>query len=368
MKLISKFVALFGAAGSMCITAPAATLFLGAYPNFVIVFDEASGKVTDKITLTTGLPRSLRLSADKKLIYVTTLDHTGIEVLDVATKKIVNKFVLDNGNVRYRFAYGLVPDPTNKVLYTALTQLEKKIDRWDIGLPKYTVIDTATGKITKTVDIPAADRSSLRGDARGAGLQISPDGKYLYQFRDRISIVDTTDFKEVDKINLTKADFDGEAMENVGFGATFDSYTEPGQHVALFTSADPYVHNRLFGLARFNLNTRNINFTPIGPAPQGMSGLQVTPDGKKAYTVIQSGAQGNKRCEFWAFDMATNKISQTLEVPCRARFSFGMSGDGKKLYLYAAGFEIEVYDAATLKYERTWDMGNDLTGPMVVVQ
>ena len=36
--------------------------------------------------------------------------------------------------------------------------------------------------------------------------------------------------------------------------------------------------------------------------------------------------------------------------------------DGKKLYIYGAGFEIEVYDAATLKYERTWDLNNDITG------
>ena len=42
-------------------------------------------------------------------------------------------------------------------------------------------------------------------------------------------------------------------------------------------------------------------------------------------------------------------------------FSFGMSTDGKKLYLYGAGFEIEVYDAATLKYEKTWDLNNDVT-------
>jgi hypothetical protein len=39
-----------------------------------------------------------------------------------------------------------------------------------------------------------------------------------------------------------------------------------------------------------------------------------------------------------------------------------MSHDGKKLYIYGASFEIEVYDAATLKYERTWDLNNDITG------
>jgi hypothetical protein len=38
-----------------------------------------------------------------------------------------------------------------------------------------------------------------------------------------------------------------------------------------------------------------------------------------------------------------------------------MSGDGKKLYFYGAGFQIEVYDAATLKYEKTWDLNTDIT-------
>jgi hypothetical protein len=83
--------------------------------------------------------------------------------------------------------------------------------------------------------------------------------------------------------------------------------------------------------------------------------------------VITTGNLGNKRCEFWAFDLGTNHITQTMEVPCRSRFSFGMAGDGKKLYIYGAGYEIEVYDAATLKYERTWDLNNDVTGAGMIV-
>ena len=64
--------------------AQASTLFMGAYPNSILVFDEAQGKVVDRIPLATGLPTSMRLSADKKTIYVTTNDHAGIEVIDVA--------------------------------------------------------------------------------------------------------------------------------------------------------------------------------------------------------------------------------------------------------------------------------------------
>jgi hypothetical protein len=100
-----------------------------------------------------------------------------------------------------------------------------------------------------------------------------------------------------------------------------------------------------------------VDYDPIGPAPAGMAGLQVTPDKKTAYTIVANGANGNKRCEFWRFDLASDRLAQKEEVPCRTRFSFGMSSDGKKLYIYGAGFEIEVYDAATLK------SGEDLGSP-----
>ena len=76
----------------------------------MIVFDEAKGKIVDRIHLETGLPTSLRLSHDKKKIFVTTNDHAGVEVIDVATHKVLNHFVLDNGTKRYRFNGG-APDP-----------------------------------------------------------------------------------------------------------------------------------------------------------------------------------------------------------------------------------------------------------------
>jgi hypothetical protein len=98
-----------------------------------------------------------------------------------------------------------------------------------------------------------------------------------------------------------------------------------------------------------------------------MAGLQVTPDKKVAYTIVADGAFGNKRCEFWAFDLTTDRLIRKAEVPCRTRFSFGMSSDGKKLYIYGAGFEIEVYDTSTLTLEKTWDLQNDITYAGLVV-
>jgi hypothetical protein len=341
----------------------ASTIFLGTYHDTVMVFDEAKGQVVDNIQLSTGLPNGLRLSQDKKKLYVVTGDHSGIEVIDVATRKVTNHFMLNSPTKRIRFSSGAVPDPSGKLLYAVTTEMNKGVDRYDIGKPKYTVIDLAGQKILKTFDVSKEDETAV--GARGRGMEISPDGKYLYHFGEKVLVINTDDFKVVDRLDLAKPDVPG--MENIGFGGDLDSIGEPGMHVSLFNSSDPIVHNRVFGIGRFDLNTRQMTFDPIGPAPPTMLGLQVAPDKSRAYTVVANGTLGNKRCEFWQFDLKADRISSTREFPCRSRFSFGMSGDGKKLYIYGAGYEIEVYDAATLQYERTWNLHNDMTGGGLIV-
>jgi hypothetical protein len=197
------------------------------------------------------------------------------------------------------------------------------------------------------------------------GFEVSPDGKYLYQFGSQIVVLNASDFSFVERIELSQPD--GSSMENVGLGGTIEGLSQPGQRVSLFTYSDPVVHNRVFGLAHFDLNTRKFDFTPLGPAPNGVGGLFVTPDKKMGYTIASNGSHGNTRCEFLGIDLTNSKLVQTGEVPCRTRFSLGMSANGKKLYMYAAGFEIEVYDAATFKREAVWDLGHDMTGPMIVL-
>jgi len=307
----------------------------------------------DRIPLETGTPMSIRLAPDHKKIYVTTIDHNGIEVIDVATRKVINYFVLNTPTKQFRFRGGAV-SPDGKFFYTVTREIDEMPEHFELKHAKYTVIDMDQHKIVKTVDMPAEDERTNR-----LSYEVSPDGKYLYQFGPKIKILQTSDFKMVDEMDLAAPDFG--AMEDVRLGGDLDLISAPGVHTSIFNSSDPIVHNRVFGLARLNLETRQVDYSPIGPAPAGMAGLQVTPDKKTAYTVVATGKFGNKRCEFWRFDLTSDRLAQREEVPCRTRFSFGMSTDGKKLYIYGAGFEIEVYDAATLKWEKTWDLKNDVT-------
>ncbi len=347
-----------------CALSRGGTIFCGAYPDSVLVIDEAQGKVVDEIKMVTGLPRSLRLSPDKKTIYVSTNDHNGFEVIDVATRKVTNHFVLDDATHRFRVNGG-APDPQGKVLYTSTTEITKQSDRYVIGKPRYTIIDLAQQKIVKTVDEPTETAGGRGGGGRGGGFEVAPDGKYLYQFGQQVTVLNSADFSVVEKIDLQMPE--GQPMENLGLGGMQEALSEPGQRVSLFNYSDPIVHNRVFGLARFDLNTRKFDFTPIGPSPASLGGLFVAPDKKMGYTVTQNGTGGNRRCEFWGLDLVTTKLARTSEVPCRSRYSFGLSANGKKLYIYGAGFEIEVYDAVSFQREAVWDLGHDMTGAMVVL-
>src|SRR5580700_5675100 len=198
-----------------CASASAGTLFCGAYPNLVLVIDEAQGKVIDRIQLETGLPTSVRLSHDRKTIFVTTNDRSGVEVIDVATRKVTNHFVLNDATHKFRLNGG-APDPDGKLLYTTTTQITKQADRYEIGKPKYTIVDLAQQKISKTVDQPGADgsvdaegaaatggRGGGGGGGRGGGgFEVSPDGKYLYQFGSTVTVLNSADFSEIGRAHV----------------------------------------------------------------------------------------------------------------------------------------------------------------------
>lgn len=349
-----------GLAALAVLPASAATLFMGSYPDSLLVFEEGKGAVTSTIKLDTGLPTSMQLSDDGKRIYVTTITTSGIEVIDTATRKVINKFSLNDGTTRYRF-WGGTPDPTGRYFYTVISKFEKGIDRYTVSKPMYGVIDLKLQKVVRTAEIDKEDERA--GGGRG-GYKVSPDGKYLYVFGEKVIIIDLASLKAIERIDLSKPEATG--MENGGFGGTLDAIRTPGQYVSLFNAADPYIHNKMFGMARFDLTTRQFDFTPIGPAPDAMAGMQMTPDGKDAYTVVTNGKLGNKRCEFWHMDMASNAVVDKAEFPCRSRFRLGMSMDGRKLYIYGASYDVEVYDARTLKHDVTWDLGYDTTGAGMV--
>lgn len=341
-----------------CITAiqpaTAGTIVLGGYPDQIQFIDDTSGKVTDLVKLDTGLPDNIQLSTDRKKIYVTTLTTSGIEVIDSATHAVVTKFSLNTPATRYRFKGG-VPDPTGRYFYAVGERFDKDVDLFRVSKPQYYKIDLKTHEVVSAVDFDPKDKAP----GWSTSMAISPDGKTLYVFDDKVLVLDAKDFKVSDRIDLAKPTSSG--MQDVSFGGTLGSLRDPGKYISLFNGEDPYIHNKVFGIARFDLANRSYTFDPIGPAPDRMEGLQVTPDGKDGYTVAVIGDLGSQRCEFWHFDLSTNMAVGKAEFECRRRFYFAMSADGQKLYIYGAGYDIAVYDAKTLKLEADWELNHDIT-------
>lgn len=338
-------------------------LFVASFQKDIIVVDEERETVIDRIRLKTdGIASAIQLSYDKKKVYATTHRKGGFEVIDIATRKVINHFSLndDTRTVRLR---GFAPGPEDRLVYAIISVAILHSDRFEIEDLQFAVIDLEKNAITATAPFP---KGGTRPPWWGTALRVSPDGKLLYVFLNEVRVFDTSDFSLVDTIELSRPIYRG--MAGISFGLYDDPYEDRGTVTGIFSSIDPIVGRKTFGIARFDLNKRTFEFYPVGPAAtpgspvhvfatEGMTALQVTPDGKKGYAVAFQGGIGNRRCEFWVFDMATRKVTDRVEFEGPVNFNFTLSGDGKKIYLDASVATLEVYDAVTLKRRGSIDLG-----------
>src|SRR5260370_28877311 len=134
----------------------------------------------------------IRQSPDHKKIYVTTIDHNGIEVIDVATRKVINHFVLNTPTKQYRFFAG-TPDPEGKLFYTVTKEITAFPEHYEVSKPKYTIVDLTRQKIIKTVEIPKSEESQNQGDWCTGATEVSPETKLLYQFGEKSTILPASD-------------------------------------------------------------------------------------------------------------------------------------------------------------------------------
>jgi len=337
-------------------------IFFGTWPHHLVVFDSAQEKIVDNIDLKSDVPRTLILSPDKSKIYASTLNDNAIVTIDVATRKLLSSFTLNHENHNVRLV-GLAPDPTGNYLFAIATIISKKMDHYDVDPPKFIVIDLAAKKITRTAAFPPDEGTfGFR-----TTIKLSPDGKLLYLFRENILVFDTSEFRLVKKIDLAKPQVPD--MENLSVNLLDDPNELPGKITSVFNTADVIIHRRVFGIGTVDLSNLSFDFTPIAPAPGTgtMTPLFLTPNRKTGYTVSITGDPGNRRCEFWAFDIPSRKLIRSREFDGRTRFSFGLSADGTKLLIYGAGYQITVYDAATFEQRSDVDVPGDMTTNLVVL-
>jgi WD40 repeat protein len=150
MRVIFALVGLsFWAATSFAAPTGGQLMYLGVWPHTVLVMDSAQGKIVDKIDLPTDIVRTLVLSPDEKTLYGSTLKDNSIVSIDLATRKVVDKFSLNTSDTNYRIG-GFAVDPTGKFIYTFATPVVKKIDHYQIDPPQILEVSLAERKITRT--------------------------------------------------------------------------------------------------------------------------------------------------------------------------------------------------------------------------
>jgi hypothetical protein len=258
------------------LTGGTGTLYIGGWPNKVFVIDEATEKMTGAIDTMTGAPTRMTLSKDRKRFYLVNALADQVEILDVAGRKSVDHFTLSEGRKKVRIR-SMIPDPLDRFLIMLVKTAEKKIDRFEISAPTLIVYDLKEHKISRTIPWPNNEEREF------VNIMLSPDGKLLYFFADDVHIYDTTEFKQIDKWELSRPVEEG--LGRFDFGPRDVTYEEPGFYSGIFTTQDPVQNRRIMGIARVNLAGKSVDFWPLGPArPVGFS---LAPDRKRAYGLLQ---------------------------------------------------------------------------------
>jgi hypothetical protein len=330
------------------------TLYVGTYARNILVVDEASFRVKDSIPVSIGIPYHVALSSDRKRIHAINPAEDKIEILDLASKKSLGVIALSFGNTRVHIS-SMTFDPLQRYALLIVKNVTKRKDRYEIGRPVLVKYDLARQAVTDTIKWPGGQ------ERENAQILFSPKGDLLYFFTaDGVLVWDAATFKQLETWDMTSMSLE-EGLGRINFGFTTDIYEEPGFYTGAFRMPDPVNHRAFMGMARIDLaNRKLLDYYTFGPAV-GV-GLRLAPGRTRAYG-LQS-AVGNYL--IWAFDLENHRLIGKTEFTGRPRMSLSVSTNGTQLYIGTAGSTIDRYDAVTVRYLGTLNLGADMTGMEIV--
>jgi hypothetical protein len=326
--------------------------YIGTYSNDLLVWDEASEQVVDRIRMRNPIPRNITVTESRDRLYVSEATAQVIEVVDVARGEVVDDFTLSHDSVSVRIQ-GFAVHPTDARAVLTIMRYTKHVDRYSVDGPFMVEYDLRAKQVTDTISLPDDFEPG------GVNFRYAPDGETLYLFGDDIVALDAESYEELDRWELSQPLEPG--LGATTFNTNRGTYDEPGVATSLFRMTDPAQNRRLLGIARVRLAEREVDFFTLG-TQEPVGNFQLAPGGQRAYALFSQIG----RYEFWEFDIPGRRVARRQPFAGRPRMGLRVSADGSKLYVHVAGATIDVYDARTFGLLRTVTLDQDMTGVVVI--
>jgi DNA-binding beta-propeller fold protein YncE len=305
--------------------------YIGTYSNDLLVWDEASEQIVDRIGMNNFIPSGITVSESQNRLYVREARAETIEIVDLERNAVIDEFTLSERNVTVRIN-SFAPHPSDEKAVLFVRRHTKLRDRYVVEGPFILEYDLRSKQVTDTIPWPDGQKRE------NVSFRYSPDGETLYFFTDHIIAVDADTYEEVDRWKISDPLEPG--LGRTSFGTNSDTYDEPG----VATSPE-----------------KEVDFFTVGPS-ESMRGFALAPGGKKAYSLLSLVG----RYEFWEFDLETRRVSRQQPFAGRPRMGIRVSADGEKLYIFVAGNTIDIYDIHTFEYLRSVTLDEDMTGTAVI--
>ena len=328
--------------------------YIATYSNHLLVWDEASEEVIDRIEVNNFIPTGIVVNEHKDRLYVMEARAERIEVVDLEHHRVIDEFTLSEGNVTVRIR-GIAPHPSDERAVLFVKRYTKHADRYEVEGPFILEYDLTTKTVSDTIPWPDDE------ERENVGFRYSPDGETLYLFTDDIIAVDAETFEEVDRWEISQALEPG--LGRPSFGVFPGTYDQDGVATSLFRMTDPAQNRRMMGIARVRLSEKEVDFYTLG-TNEPVGRFSVAPGGEKAFGLFSEIG----RYEFWEFDLVNRRVAQRVPFTGRPRMGLQVSADGQKLYIHVAGNTIDVYDSSTFEFLRTVTFDEDMTGVAVIPQ
>lgn len=326
--------------------------YMGNYSNEVLVWDEATEEVVDRIPVKRPISLRLEVSEDRSRLYVMDPFFETIEIISLPSKESIGEFTLSEGATR-TWIRSFQVHPSQEWMAMNVQSRTKLADRYRIDEPTILRYDLTTYEVTDTIPWPG---ETLR---RGANFRFSPDGDLLYMFAEDLIVIDSETYEEVDRWEISEPFEPGLGQMRLPFGQS-PYQEEDGVYTGLFRMTDPLQNRRLMGIATVDLAGQDVEFHPIGP-DEGVS-FALSPDGTKGYGLKSEIGH----YEMWKFDLRDRRVAGRVTFAGRPRMALMPSADGTKLYIYNAGSTIDIYDEETFEFLRTVTLDADMTSVVVV--